>query len=410
MKYTTLIWLVIPALMNAQSLNELIDFALSNNKIVQSKQLTQNAKLKDVESSQNTYYPTVDAGGFYQNLNSRTPGAAGDVYSGYAKIGVDLYDGRRKANIIEQKKALSNASKYDTVSYKKSLQLDIVNDFFNIQSIKETLKALSNKKRQLQAELLRIKKFYKVGSATKDEIDKLQAALSNNFYQIDSVKFQILSLKQILSVKIGKSVKNLENSSIIEPKNIQKSVSDNIKILMENSKSLEFGAKSLDSTYKPQVRLEDTFSLYGYGRSDSTHFEGADHQNKFMLSFNIRIFDNAVVRKQKESLMIQKMALEKQINQQKEVQEINVKLAKSKINTAKAQIQSAKSSLVSASSAYETISQKFKAGVVDNVAYLDALSVKTNAQAQHEKALNDLQIAYASYYYYTNKNIKDFIK
>jgi len=221
MKYIVLIWLVIPTLMNAQSLSELIDFALPNNKIVQSKLLTQNAKLKDVESSKNAYYPTVDAGGFYQNLNSRTPGMAGDVYSGYAKVGVDLYDGERKQNIIEKNRALLNASKYGTLSYKKSLQLDIVNDFFNIQSAKETLKALANKKRQLKAELSRVKKFYEVGSATKDEVDKLQAALSNSIYQIDSVKFQLLSLKQILSIKIGKPVKNLVNSTIIEPKNIQ---------------------------------------------------------------------------------------------------------------------------------------------------------------------------------------------
>ena len=410
MKHIALVWLLVPAFIYAENLNELIDFALSNNKIVQSKQLTEGSKLKDVESSQNAYYPTVDAGGFYQNLNSRTPGVAGDVYSGYAKVGVDLYDGGRKESIIEQKKALSNASKYDTISYKKSLQLDIVHDFFNIQSAKETLKALANKKSQLEAELSRMKKFYEVGSATKDEIDKLQAALSNSVYQIDSVKFQILSLKQMLGIKIGKSVENLENSTIVEPINIQKSVSDDIKTLIENSKSLEFTAKSLSSAYKPQVRLEDTFSLYDYGRSDMTHLEGLDNQNKFMLSFNIRIFDNDVVQKQKESLMIQKMALQKQISQQKEVQNINVKLAKSKIDTAKAQIQSAKSSLVSASSAYETISEKFKAGTVDNVAYLDALSIKTNAKAQYEKALNDLQIAYASYYFYSNKNIKEYIK
>jgi outer membrane protein TolC len=391
-------------------LKSLLNFALSNNKIIQSKLLTQSAKLKDVESSKNTYYPTVDVGGFYQNLNGRTPGVAGDIYSTYAKVGVDLYDGGIKKNNIEQKKALLNSSKYDTASYKKSLQLDIVNDFFNIQSAKQTLKALANKKIQLQAELARIKKFYEVGSATKDEVDKLQAALSNSVYQINSVKFQILSLKQILSIKIGKRVGNLKKSIIMEPKNIQKNVSDDIKTLIENSKSLEFSAKSLNSIYKPQVRLEDTFSLYGYGRSDSTHFKGVDNQNKFMLSFNIKIFDNDVVKKQKESLMIQKMAIDTQIAEQKDVQNINVKLAKSKIQTIKAQIASAKSSLISASSAYQAISQKFKAGVLDNVAYLDALSVKTNAKAQYETALNDLQIAYASYYFYSNENIKDYIK
>ena len=400
----------LPALIYAQTLNELIDFALSNNKIVQSKSLTQDAKLKQMESSQNAYYPTLDVGGFYQNLNSRTLGMAGDIYSGYAKVGVDLYDGGRKRNNIEKNKALLNSAKYNKIAYKKSLQLDIAKDYFNILSAKESLKALENKKTLLQAELARVKKFYEVGSVTKDDIEKLQAALSNSLYQIDELKFQIFSLKQILGIKIGQDIKEIKNSTLLEPKAVSTVTSDGIKAMIENSKSLEFTAKSLSSVYKPQLRLEDAFSIYDYGRSDATHLEGVDHQNKLMISFNIRLFDNEVVKKQKESIMIEKMALQKQINQQKEIQNINVKLAKSKIQTIKAQIKSAKSSLKSANSVYETISQKFKAGVVDNIAYLDALSVKTNAKAQYEKALNDLQIAYASYYYHANKNIKDYIK
>ncbi|WP_458700931.1 TolC family protein [Sulfurospirillum sp. 1307] len=405
-----LLFLAICVALQANDLKSLLDIALTNNKMIQSKELSQNAKLKQLESSQNAYYPTVDAGGYFQSSNVKTPSVAGDIYSGYAKVGVDLYDGGKKKNDIEKNKALLNSAKYDKLAYQKSLQLDIINDYFNILSAKENLEALKNKKNQLNAELQRVKKFYEVGSATKDDIDKLQAELSNSSYQIEALKFQIFSLKQMLSIKIGQDIKDIQSSNIIEPKDLTIAPSDDIKAMIESAKSLEFSANSLNSTYKPQVRLEDTFSIYNYGRSDSTHYEGADHQNQLMLSFNIRLFDNDVVKKQKESIMIEKMALQKQINQQKDMQNINAKLAKSKIQTIKAQIKSAKSSLISANSAFKTISQKFQAGVIDNVAYLDTLSVKTSAKAQYEKALNDLQIAYATYYYYTNKNIKDYIK
>ena len=91
-------------------------------------------------------------------------------------------------------------------------------------------------------------------------------------------------------------------------------------------------------------------------------------------------------------------------------QDINIELAISKIDTVKAQINSAKSSLKSAISAFETIAKKYEVGNVDHVTYLDALSVKTNAKAQYKSALNNLQIAYATYYYHTNKNIQEFIK
>ena len=410
MKNWTLLVFIVPAIMYAEGLKEFMDFAIANNNIIASKTLTQESREKDIEVSKSSYYPIVDLGGYYQNSNTKSPSIAGDIYSGYAKIGVDLYDGGKRFNTIEQNKALLDSSKYDTSSYKKSIQLSIAQDFYTIKSEEATLNALNEKHIQLKAELERIKKFFEVGSATKDEVDKLQAALSGNIYNIEATKFQILSLKRLLSLKIGKRVGTLDNSTILMPQEIQKEVSDDISSLKSNLSSYKYIAKKIDSRYLPQVRLEDTYSLYGYGRSDTTHPDGLDNQNVLLLKFNFRIFDNGNLKKQKESILIQKMALESQIKQATEAQNINVELALSRINTTKTQINSAKSSLESASSAYKTIEKKYEAGSVDNIAYLDALSVKTAAKSQYEKALNNLQIAYATYYYYTNKNIKDYIK
>ncbi|NOX14902.1 MAG: TolC family protein [Epsilonproteobacteria bacterium] len=403
--------LLICVILYGEDLKSLLEYANTNNDIVASKTITEQAKQKELESSQNSFYPTIDLGSFYQRLdNDRTPMQSGDIYSGYAKIGVDLYDGGRKKSIIEQNRALLNSSKYATSAYKKSLQLDITQDFFAVLSAKESLKALEDKKTQLQAEVARVKKLYEVGSVTNDDVEKLQAALSNVVYQEDNLKYQIHALKRGLSIKVGKNVKNLKTSSLKESINIQKSLSDDTLILKQQAKSLQFIANGLNSAYKPQIRLEDTYSLYGYRRSDTYHPEGMDHQNKLMLNFSIRVFDNDVITKQKESILLQKRALAKQIEQSKNIQNINIELATSKIQTVKAQIKSAKTSLLSATSTYKTVAKKFEAGIVNNVAYLDALSVKTNAKAQYETALNNLQVAYASYYYYTNKNIKDFIK
>lgn len=410
MKRLVILSCIVPAWIYAEGLKSLIDFASTNNNIVVSKNLTQSAKRKDIESAKSAYYPTVDAGGYYQNLNSRTLGVPGDVYSGYVKVGVDLYDGGKKSNVIEKNKALLESSKYDTSSYKKSLTLSITQDFYTIKSTEATLIALEEKNTQLIAELDRIKQFYEVGSATKDEVDKLQAALSNNIYQMDAIKFQILSLKKLLSVKIGKNITTLDDSALMAPQGVEKELSDDIQSLTFNASSFEYSAKTLNAAYLPQIRIEDTYSLYDYGSSDTTHPEGLDNQNKLMLTFNVRLFDNGNVNKQKESILIQKRALESQIKQATQIQDINVDLAMSKISTTKEQINSAKSSLISATSAYETIAEKYKVGVADNIAYLDALSVKTNAKAQYEEALNNLQIAYGEYYYYANKNIGEFIK
>lgn len=405
-----LLLLIIPALMYADSLKSLLDYATSNNNMVASKVLTQKSKLKDVESAQSDYYPTIDLLASYSRLDDRTNMVPGDTLSGSAKVSMDLYDGGKKSNTVKQNKALHRSSKYDTSSYKKNLQFAIAQDYYDIQSSISTLNALKDKEIQLVAELQRVKKFFEVGSTTKDEIDRLNAEKSDNTYQIEQVKYQIEALKKALSIKVGREVTNLQESILQTPQDIQKEDNDDILSLREQASSLSHGANIISSAYLPQITISDTYSLYQYGRTDATHPEGLDKQNNLMLTLNMRLYDNGTISKQKESLIIQKASLEKQIEQLKDEQNVNLQLAVLSINTTKAQIKSAKNSLQSATSAYKTISEKYSVGVVDNVTYLDALSVKTNAKAQYETALNNLQIAYAQYYYYANKNISEFIK
>ena len=402
-------FLIIPAFIYADGLQSLLEFATSNNKIVASNVLTEQAKKSEVESSQSAYYPTIDAGAFYKRDDDATPFQAGDTYSAYAKVGVDIYDGGRKSNTIKQNKAVLKSSEYSSLAYKKSLQLQIVQDFYNIKSAKSTLDALQETDKQLFASLERIKKFFAVGSVTKDDVDRLKAAYSNNTYKISSMEYQLLSLKKLLGIKVGKKIDTLDNSSIKIPQDIQKELSDAILSLQANASSLTFTADSLNALYSPQLRLEDTYSVYDYGR-EVPHAPTLYNQNVVMLTLNMRLYDNGTISKQKESILIQKDALNKKIEQLEDEQNINVELSLLKIETVKAQIQSAKSSLTSSASAFETVSEKYEAGLVDYVTYLDALSIKTVAKAQYETALNNLQIAYASYYYNTNKNIKDFIK
>ncbi|MDD2698025.1 MAG: TolC family protein [Arcobacteraceae bacterium] len=405
-----LLLLVLPACIYADNLKSLLEFATTNNNMVVSKNLTQKAKMLDVESTQNSYYPTIDIGGYYQRLDDKSNGIPGDVYSGYGKISFDLYDGDRKTNLIKQNEALLQSSSYDINGYKKELQLLIVQDFYTIKNLEASLETLEEKQVQLQAELQRVKRFYEVGTTTKDDVDKLEAAYSGNIYQIDAVKYQILSVKKLFSIKIGKNIEQFDDSTIVVPKNLDKEINDNIQALKQTALSLQYTANSVDATYKPQVKVEDTYSFYEYGRTDLTHPEGLDNQNKILLSVNLRLFDNDVTSKQKESILVQKKALEKQIEQNEQLQNINIELALSNIETTKAQIVSAQSSLSAAVSAYETVAQKYKVGLIDNVAYLDALSVKTQAKAQYKTALNNLQVAYAKYYYYTNKDIQEFTK
>ena len=404
-----LLLFLVPAIVFGDDLKTLLDVASSSNKLLISKTLIERSRAKNVEAANSAYFPTVDVGGYYKRDDEPSPFQAGDTFSAFAKVGVDLYDGGKASHTIKEREALRKASNYDASSYSKSLQLRIVEDFFGLKSAEAILGALSEADAQLLAELQRVKKFYEVGSATQDEIERLEAAYENNKYAMSATRYQISFLKKSLSLKVGSKVSDLDPSSLKEPVALERELSDEILKLQANASSLDFAAKALDSNYSPSLRLEDVYSVYGYSRKDPK-VTPVNNQNELMLTLNMRLFDMGAISKRQESLFLEKEALLREIEQFEEEQKSDVELAILKIETVKAQIASAKSSLASSSGAYETVLKKYSVGYVDYVTYLDSLTVKTQAKAQYETALNNLQIAYATYYHHTNKDIKDFIK
>ncbi|MEA2018432.1 MAG: TolC family protein [Campylobacterota bacterium] len=405
-----LLYLVVPVLIYADSLQELLSFATLNNNFVVSKSLTEQSKQSELDSTKSLNQPTIDIGGSYQRLDERTPMMAGDIYSGYAKISYDIYDGGKKSSLIKQKTDDLQSSIFDSQAFKKSLSLQIVQEFFTIKNIDSSILSLEEERISLKAQLKRVQKFYEAKLSTKDEVDKLQSAYDMNSYSIESLKFQRLTTFQSLELKVGKSIDSLDDVKFIKQLNIDIEENDTIKSLKAKQSSLNNLANSLDSAYLPKVNISDTYNINSYSRTDAQHPDGLDNQNKFMLSLNLRLYDGGTISKNKQAIIINSKSLNSQIEYKIKEQNMLYNLSVSRISTSELKIKSASSALKSASSAYLTIDEKYKAGIVDNVVYLDALSVKTDATALYKRSLNDLEVAYAIYYYYAGKNIGEFIK
>ncbi len=402
--------LLLPALLLGDDLKGLLDFAAKNSDLVQTKVLTQDAKSKELASQKSGYYPTVDLGAYYQRLDEKSPFMPGETYSGYAKVGVNVYDGGMTSALVSKKEHEFKASGFDTEATKKNLSLDIVQDFYNIKNLQATLGAKEEAGKFLKAQLYRVSQFFIARMATKDEVDRLQSAFDTNTYEVEATKLQILSAKKMLSLKVGKVVENFEDSSFKEPTDENFEQSDALKSLSAQRESLSSGARAVMSAYYPMLRVEDTYSIYGYGNVDPTMPTQPAEQNKLMVTLNMRVFDNGSVEKSKEAIVASSQALNTQINYLSKEQKVNFEISQEKIKTSKVEVLSATSALKAAKSAFTTIEQKYNAGIADNVTYLDALASLTNAKALETKALNDMQSAYASYYYYSGKDIKEFLK
>lgn len=403
-------FILLPTFVFADNLKELLLYALKNNNIVMSKNLIQKAMVKNVQATKSSYFPTFDLGASYTRFDSRSPYRPGDIYGSKISMKLNVYDGGQRTNTLKRQLKQAKSLKFTTLAYKANLQLSIIKNYFQIKSLQAVLYALKEKNIDLSIELKREKRFYLVGMATYSDIDSIKAAYSNNKYQISVLIYKIQVIKQSLVLEIGKKINKLQNSIILEPKNIKMIVNNKIHSLKNSFLAISYQANSLMSVYKPKISILDTYNLNGYGRFDAYHPAGQTNQNTLLVSFDMILFDNGVVKKQKEALLLQQDALKYQIKQDKKIQNINVKLASLNIKMAKMQIISLANALKAANSAYKIVKRKYHVGALDYVTYLNALNTKINAYAKYKEALNNLQISYANYYFYTNQDIRKYIK
>lgn len=409
--------LLLPMLIFAESLKELIELASKNNEIVISKEYIRMSQQKELDSKNSSYFPTIDIGALYKRDDEGSPFQAGDTYNAYAKLSLNIYDGGKKSSDIKLAKSLLKSSSFDKESYKKNLALQITEDFFNIKSLYATLNAKHEAQERLKAQLQRIQKFYDVKMATKDNIDRVQADFDTNIYKMEAIKFQILSLKSALELKVGQEIDKLDDSEFkksLSKSSISYDVLDSVKSLLHKKDSLKYASEAIDSFNRPIVNLQDTYNTYEFSRLDPNLIKlGASPlhaQNTLVLSINYRLLDYGVTNERKEAMLLNAKAIEYQINFQTKAQSLQLKLALSRIQTSMSKIQSAQSAFDAASSAFNTIEKKYNARIVDYIVYLDSLTKKTDSKALYESSLYELEIAYATYYFYNAKNILEEIK
>ncbi len=396
--------------MFAESLKSILDSAHQNNNLVLSSKFSKEAKEREIASKKSDYFPTIDIGASYKNTSDVTPFQISDIYSGYGRVELDVYDGGVKSSQLERAKDEFRASSHDEAQMKKSLSLQIVQDFYTIKSLESSLRAKEDARKSLQEQLERIKQFYDAKLATQDDIDRLQASYDRNSYEVESLNFEMLSAKKSLELKVGKEIESFDESSFKDAELSDFEENDDIKSLIYKEHAIKNSAEALEGAYYPNVKLEDTYTVYGYDDIAPNHPAKIDRQNVLMLSMNMRIFDYGSTSESKQALILNSKALNEEIKYMSKEQKMHHGISVARVKSSKLKIRSAKSSLTSASSAFETVNEKYNAGIVDYVIYLDALSAKTDASALYEKSLNDLEVAYAMFYYYGGKKLEDFIK
>jgi outer membrane protein TolC len=396
-----------------EDLKSLLDYASNNNSLIKSSKYQMLSKKSELSSANSDFLPTIDLGGFYRRDDDPTPFQPGSTYGADLKLGFDIYDGGKKLHTQKQKEDELSAAKHSMEEKRQLLYLHIVESYFNLQSLYSSLKSNQDALRAVRKQLQRVRKFYKAGLSARENVDRLKYAYENTLHQIEYIKLQIFQFKSRLELLVGKKIGKIEHSSFRKINCSTEDDLEKIKALKDTRSALINQSETIASHYYPNIRVEDSYSVYDYDEKPRLLGKTLDllnNQNRVMLSASMRLFDFERLKKQKEALKLKANALDEQIKYKKQEQNMQVNIAKQRIKTQEFNIKSSRSALKAAKSHLKTITKKYAAGLVDNITYLDALSNKTMALAMYKKALNDLEIAYANYYYYCNKNFEELLK
>ena len=396
-------------------LQTIVEHAKKSNPMIVSAEHQSSAKAMEREAAKSAFWPTLDIGASYARNNPNALVTPGEVTSGYVSASLELYDGGRKSALLDAKAFAYKASVFQKEAFEKSVTLRLIDSFYSVYKLKAMLGALRSQSKELLEQLERMRRFNTAGLATREDIDKLVAVYENNRYLEESMKLNLETAMEQLRLQSGMEIATLSYSSIQEPKNIRFEPYEKQKILQANADALEQSARAAGAGYLPQLTLQHTYNrtdydkLYEAGGFDT----GAmllDHQNKTTVSLNMRIFDHGKMSKEREALQYQKLALDAEKEYAEREQRMQFRLSEKNLQTNRAKLKSARSELKAAESTYRAVLTKFENGLVDNIAYLDALNKQTLAKARYDETRYDYEIAKSVYYYYAGRDPGEYIR
>lgn len=404
--------LCFPLFLCAYNLEELVEIS-QKNRVVESASLAVNAKEKAYQSTQSGYLPSVNIGGTYLNTYKETPASAKNTLRANASLQYTLYDGGKKEALYDKLLYSVDASKENLESIKNTISLDVTRLYFDYLSFMSHKEATNQQIKQLEAELQRLRLYYETGSVTRDEVDKIDARVKMEKVVLNEIDLSIARVLHTLEYYTMEKIIQIDAGSSISIDEIQKiQMRPDIKLLELETKVLMSEAKTVKSENLPTLYFNNTYTYSDYYFDDKANQSNflVEHQNVASLNATWNIFDfgartEAYESKQYEYLS-KKATLAHQINKA----DVDYRLSEKELEITKLKIEATKATLDAASSTYELIKIKYQNGAIDNVAYLQALSEKYDAERAYKKAENDLEIKKAEVLFYSGHIIKEYFR
>ncbi len=300
------------------SLEEAVNYALTNNLSVKQAELTTDLKSEDIITAKGNRLPTLNAsasesfsfGSSIDNGNIRISGNRNSTSFGVSSS-VTLFNGFRNLNTIKQAELGHEASILDLEKMKNDISLFIVNAYLNILFNKENLKVAQDQLKISNLQLAKVKQLVAEGARAKSEQLEAEATVASDEEKLvtaqNSLDLSLLSFAQLLQIShrnidiedvkltIGAPKLKYNDTDAIFSKAVAEK--PEIKSAELDVKNAELGVNIAKSFNYPSLSMGYSFSTF-YG-----HTNGLPNQESFLdqfednkshninLSLNIPIFN-----------------------------------------------------------------------------------------------------------------------
>lgn len=401
---------LMPLFLWSQNLEELVSLSIQNQ-LVESSQNSLAAIQKEYDSVQSGYLPKLDIGANYSTTNKETASVADKSYTAYASLNYKLYDGGKKYDVYRSYESSIKSNQESHEALKNEIALDVTNYYFNYLTYIAAKEAKQKEIEQLQSQYKRLSNFLAVGSTTEDELEKIVSRVEIANVDLHEIELNIQTILHNLEYIVGEKV-NIEAGSFLN--DVESLTSDtlryDIKALEYDMQTLLSNAQSEKSGYLPTITLDNTYSYYDKQFNNPAWDSNLDEQNIFSVNLNWNIFSFGETYHKYQSKYKQYLSLKSKFEYEKNRANVDLQLALKGYNIAKLKLQSAQLSLKAANSTFEVVKSKYENGLVDNVAFLESLSEKSNAMSVVEKSKNDIEIKKAQIIFHSGKELIGYIE
>ena len=398
-----------PLFLYSQNLEELVNLSIQNKLVDSSIQNLDSIK-DEYRSVKSSYLPSLDVGAGHSITDNETASLAKNSSKAYASLNYVLYDGGKKSDIYDSYESTIKSADESVLALKNEIALNVINYYYDYLSNISKKEAKIKEIEQLDSQLQRLSRFLDAGTTTEDEVQKIISRLENAKVVLQEIELNMQTIVHNLEYITGQEINIQSGSSISEFKN------DNEKDLRFDLKSIEFdlqtklaNSRSEKSAYLPTITLDNTYTYYD-NNYEGNYSNDLEHQNILSANLKWNLFSFGKTKYKYESKYKEYLSEKSKFEYEKNKADTDLKLALKAYDISKLKIKSAEANVKAADATFDVIKSKYENGLIDNVAFLESLSEKSDALSQLKTSQNELEIKKANIIYHSGKKLQEYIK